>query len=406
MRIALVTTGGVTSFFKDWPEYLLGRALVERGHDVICYTYREPGSALLSNRQENIDGIRVHRARYNRFWFSQELAQDIILEARPDVVHVHHLRNCISYEAISLLRRRHVPVVLSPLGVLHDPFLVDDRDYPLRDAPHFDNLIYSAPKMFSRAIRSRKIWRNLQNYLLHSALRRADKIIALSAHEAGLLRLMGVPAPRISVVPLWIDTNYIESISGSPEAQLSRPAILFVGQLKYRKGFDILAKAMPFVVREHPNASFVFVGHNTRNEPALRGICQMNGTEQNLRIAGRVSEEEKIRLFRECDAYALPTRYEGFGLPLLEAMAAGCPVISSKIPVVDEIIQDGSNGLLAELENPESLASKINMILDDGQLRERLVQNGRRTVRERYDEEALVRQILGVYVEAGSRAGT
>ncbi len=405
MRVALVTTGGVTSFFKDWPEYLLGRALVERGHDVVCYTYREPGSAFLSNRQEEIDGIRVHRARYNRLWFSRELAQDIIRESRPDVVHVHHLRNCISYEAISLFRRRHVPVVLSPLGVLHDPFLVDDRDYPLREAPHFDNLIYSTPQLLSRVIRSRKVWRSLQNYLLHSALRRADKIIALSQHEAGLLKLMGVPAPRVSVVPLWIDTNYIESVSGPAGTHVSRPAILFVGQLKYRKGFDVLADAMPLVVQEYPDASFIFVGHNPRHEPALRGICRANGTEQNLLIAGRVSEEEKIRLFRECSVYVLPTRYEGFGLPLLEAMAAGCPVVSSKIPVVDEIIQDGSNGLLAELESPESLASKINQVLDDRELRGRLVQNGRRTVRERYDEESLVRRILDVYDEAGSGAG-
>lgn len=400
MRVALVTTGGVTSFFKDWPEYLLGRALVRRGHDVVCYTYRQPESAFLNQRRENIDGIKVRRAKYNRVWLSAELAGDVVREARPDVVHVHHLRNCISYEAISIFQMRHVPVVLSPLGVLHDPFLVADRDYPLRSEPNFRELIYSLPQLAGAVLATGKVWRHTQNYLLHSALRRSRRVVALSNHEAEVLRQMGLPASRIAVVPLWVDSEYIESISGPPETPLCHPTILFVGQLKHRKGFDLLAEAMPLIVKEHPEASFVFVSHNSRAEPALRGICQVNGTEKNLHFLGRVTEEEKIRLFRASDVYVLPTRYEGFGLPLLEAMSAGCPVVSSDIPVVNEIVQNGVNGLLAEMENPRSLADNVTKVLRDPALRNRLVENGYRTVNERYHEEAIVQRLLDVYREA------
>jgi glycogen synthase len=400
MRIALVTTGGVTTFFKDWPEYLLGRALVERGHEVICYTYREPGSPFLSNREENIDGIHVHRAEFNKAWLSGELAWDIIREGRPDVVHVHHLRNSISYEAISIFQRRHVPVVLSPLGVLHDHYVVRDRDFPLRDEPDFSNLVYTVPQLIGLLWRSRKPWRSLQNYFIHSALRRSDKIIALSDHEAGLLRNIGVPESKIRTIPLWIDTKYIQSIEGEPRERFPRPVILYVGQLKYRKGFDVLAHAMPYVVKEFPEASFVYVGHNPRNEPALREICRGNGTEENLKFLGRVTEEEKIRLFRAADVYVLPTRYEGFGLPLLEAMAAGVPVVSSDIPVVSEIVQNGRNGLLAKLEDPEDLARCVIEAVKDQDLRRKIVQGGLETVEKRYDENTIVNRILGVYREA------
>jgi glycosyltransferase involved in cell wall biosynthesis len=113
-------------------------------------------------------------------------------------------------------------------------------------------------------------------------------------------------------------------------------------------------------------------------------------------LLGKVSEEEKVRLMRQSECLVYPTRYESFGLPPLEAMAASCPVIASDLPVVNEMIQDGENGILVEPESPTALAEGIVHLLTDPALSMRLVEGGRRTL-ARYDEGRIITEIEQLY---------
>jgi glycogen synthase len=311
-----------------------------------------------------------------------------------------HIRNLIAYQAAWQFRRLGVPIVHTPIGPFHDDYLVANRDAPL-DAPiRYENPIFAAPQLLRRLARERRPRRTLRNYRIHAPLRWADRVIAISEHERRVLIGLGIAPERIAVVPLWIDVAHAASLPQEPaELSLTRPILLYVGQLKFRKGFDILARAMPRVLARYPQASFAFVGHSPRQRADLERIAGELGVTGALHILGRPDPAELQRLYRAADALVFPSRYEGFGLPPLEAMAADCPVITTDVPIVNETIQDGENGLLAPYDDPAGLAETILRLLGDAALRARLIAGGRATLAERYDGDALTERILAVYRE-------
>ena len=201
----------------------------------------------------------------------------------------------------------------------------------------------------------------------------------------------------ITVVPQWLDMDFMHGPAPDLAPPLTRPIIPYIGQLMVRKCYDMVIEAMPTVVARFPQASFVFVTHNPEQRANLQRMADERGMAANLHFLGMISEEEKLALLRASDMLPFPSRYEGFGLPLLEGMAAGTPVISTDIPVVNEIIEHGKNGLLIPYDDSAALARAILAVLDDAELRARLVAGGRETLATRFVPEQLVAQMVGVY---------
>src|SRR6188768_3103459 len=103
MRVAIVTTAGVTRQFRQWPEAILGRALVARGHDVAAFTLLEEGSEITGQRREEVDGIAVRRIPVNKAWLAPSLLPSM-LRFRPQLVHLFHLRNALNWQAVLIAR--------------------------------------------------------------------------------------------------------------------------------------------------------------------------------------------------------------------------------------------------------------------------------------------------------------
>jgi glycosyltransferase involved in cell wall biosynthesis len=393
MRILIITTGGITRLFRNWPEVLLAGALARRGHEVRAFTYYEPGSDALGEREEIIEGVQVSRIRPTG-WLTREFWSYLTRSPRPDVIHIQHLRNHYAFQAAFFAEREGIPFVVTPIGPLHDQYLSKDRDRPLDTEPLYHNLIWSRREVLNRVARDGRVKRHLENYMMHFAVRHADAVIACSEHERGIWANLGIESEKI---PLWVDVRFIHGLREERYGQeFPRPLILFIGQFKYRKGFDVLARAMPLVLEHHPNASFIFAGHSPIHRREIEAIARGNGTQEHLHIIPRVSEEDKVRLYNSADVSVLPTRYEGFGLTPLEAMAAGCPVVASNIPVVDEVVRHEHNGLLVERDDPAALAQGLARILSDRVLRRTLIQNGFETLNQ-FQEEDLVAQNEAVY---------
>jgi glycosyltransferase involved in cell wall biosynthesis len=418
LRILIVTTYGFDAAFPSRPEQLQARALVQRGHRVIAQEYRDRRYPGQTQRHEWLPGgIPVHRSSTLGFFAPEALLRMLVTE-RPDVVHIHHMRNLLSFQAVQVARRLGLPTLMTVHGLLHDGDLVVDRERPLEAPLRFDNVLLTPQQLLRRLARGAHPRRAVRNYLIHAPLLQVDRLIALSQHEAGLLAELGVNERRIVVIPNAVDLEPFVQVAGgglqsacrahpaeaagfSPPASApsptARPMVLFIGQLVPRKGYDLLARAIPAVLAAAPAVRFVLVSHNRRDEAELQRLLAEGGVADRVELRGRVSEAEKLRLLREAVVVAAPSRYEGFGIPLIEALAAGAPVVTTDVPAGNEVITHERTGLLTPYDDVPALAAAIVRLLHDRALAQRMAEAGRQDVLARYGTATIAAALESAY---------
>jgi glycosyltransferase involved in cell wall biosynthesis len=397
LRIGIVGMGGVTKQFRHWPERVIGRALARRGHYVANIAYHQPQHPALSELKDEIEGVTIRRVPV-RHWPNTELMAALDELGPFDVLYLLHPRNVLAFGATEWARRKRIPTVYTWLGPLHDRYVVDDRERPLDETPKYERIIWDMRGVLLRTARNGRLRDHLRNYWLHQPLKAASALLPCSEFEAGAMRAMGLTQPQ-TVVPLWLDIEAIKATPSQP-IKLPRPSILFIGQLTPRKGYDLLLRALPTVVRRYPTTTVQFVsGLNQEDRDTLERTARELGVYKHIALRGRVEDAELINLYRAADVYVTPTRYEGFGLTLLEAMAAGAPLVSTDIPVVNEIVQHSINGWLTRYNDPANLAQGILAVLDDPIVRQRLIHGGRFTLATRFQEQELVGRIETVLRE-------
>jgi glycogen(starch) synthase len=398
LRIAMVGMGGVTQQFRHWPERVIGRALVRRGHHVVNIAYHDPKHPALTHWVEEVEGIQVRRVPV-RHWPNNRLWATLTEAAPFDIMYLQHPRNVLAYGATRWAMARGIPTVYTWNGPFHDRYLVDDRERPYDEEPKYERIIWTMAEVMRRTRRDGRLRDHLRNYWLHWPLAAANALMPISRHEAECVRRAGLTQPQ-TVVPQWLDFAAIQS-TPQRDLDLPRPAILFIGQLSPRKGYDLLLRAMPAVLERYPTATVLLVsGLNQEDRAKLDQMAHDLRIAERIQVLGRVEDAELVNLYRAADVYVTPTRYEGFGLTLLEAMTAGCPLISTDIPVVNETVRHGVNGWLTRYNEPDDLARGILLLLDDEALRQRLIAGGRTTIASRFREEMLVERVEDVFYAA------
>ena len=197
----------------------------------------------------------------------------------------------------------------------------------------------------------------------------ADGIIAISENSKNdLMRILNVPAEKIRVIYL---ANSLTNIP-DPENPVKSPYILFVGQRFHWKNFITLLRAYAHSQMLHENYKLVCFGgwEWTQEEKEI-----LNRPELQNRIVKTSGPDELLATFySHASAFIYPSLYEGFGLPILEAMHYGCPVVASNAGSIPEIAGDAV--LYFEPENIEMLQNQIVKCLDDSKLRDDLSQRG------------------------------
>lgn len=389
MNIDFVTTFGIVAGFPSFPEATLARALTADGNRVRALTYYAKSVPMIRDHHAEIDDTRVHRLRRKGLF-----APGVVGWAAgrpPDIAHIHHHSNRLGPLALPVYHARRVPIVFSPYGILHDPVLVADTDRP-----------FAAPIRYARVQRGllasmRANGRRTGAFVwaMHRALYAADAVHAMSAHERDVLIRLGVPPERVHFIPLGIDTALLAA--SAPVYRAETPTVLFLGQTKYRKGWDVLVRAIPHVLARVPEATFVFNGHTARDGSDFDTLVASLGVRHAIDAVGRVTEAEKIRLLRSATLLTLPARYEGFGLPLVEAMLCGTPVVTTDVPTCNEIVQDGETGVLAPPDDPPALAAALVRLLADAPLRARLADAAYRRATQHYTAPVVARQFEELY---------
>lgn len=195
-------------------------------------------------------------------------------------------------------------------------------------------------------------------------------------------------------IPNGVDVQAIASAPPLPGYPRPGKSVLFLGRFdEPRKGMAVLLGALPALVRHHPDVEILIVGRGDEDE--LRD--QAGDLAGHLRFLGQVDDAVKASALRSADVYCAPhTGGESFGIVLVEAMAAGTPVVASDLHAFRRVLLDGEAGRLVAVDDPDALASALIEVLDDDTERERLVAAGTRAV-QRYDWSVVARQIMRVY---------
>ena len=157
-----------------------------------------------------------------------------------------------------------------------------------------------------------------------------------------------------------------------------------------KNGLDSLIRAMHSV-----DAVLLLVGSG-KQASKLRSLALDLGISDRVHFIGHVSHAELPGYLSIADVFVRPSRSEGLGSAFLEAMAAGLPVVATRVGGIPDIVQDGQNGLFCEVNHPKDVAEKINRILGDDGLRQRLAQGGRQTAQQ-HDWSKIAEQLQHIF---------
>lgn len=241
-----------------------------------------------------------------------------------------------------------------------------------------DTTWISVPDMGKGQAATVRLWRSV----VPRVARRADRVIAISqASAADVERHLGVAPERIDVIPLGYEAA--GRAAPTPETELrdrlglaGGPLVLNVAAKKTHKNQMRLVEALPQMRHEVSGTQLVLAGASTPYEHELRDRARQLGVEDAVALPGYVSDADLEGLYDSAAVFVFPSLNEGFGLPLLEAMARELAVVTSDRSALPEVAGDAA--LLVDPESADQIASAAVRVLTDNRLRTRLVADGAR----------------------------
>lgn len=351
--VALPTVGGAQAVLDE-----LARRLAAAGHRPVVVTARP--------RQPWDDGplgypvVRTRRAWSKRFAVRLALPRLMLLHRRHrfDVVHCHAAYPQ-AYVARTLRRLCGVPYVVRPHGA---DVLPGD---PIRASPRLERR-------------------------MRGALVAADAVIAQGESLREVIAGLGVPPARLVTINNGVD---VAAFAAAPPFDHPRPYAIGMGSLVPHKGFDLLLRA--WAAAAGPSLDLVVAGDGPERG-ALERLAGQLGLAGRVWFPGMVRGRDKVSLLRSAAFFVCPSRREPYSNAILEAMAAGLPVVATAVGGNPEIVRHEVSGLVCAPESPAALATAAGRLGADAALRDRLASGAIDLVRG-HDWPGVVDRYVGVY---------
>ena len=248
-------------------------------------------------------------------------------------------------------------------------------------------------------------------YVFKKACQNSSRIIAVSENtKRDIIKTFHIAPEKIAVIYEAADEKSHQDIKTEDIRTLKQtynikgPVILYVGQFRRHKNIDGLFRAFE-IIKKDISAKLVLLGKipadfkidtSTGSASTLSGDKRVDNKEilRDTLMPGFVSDEELAAWYKIADVFAFPSFYEGFGLPGLEAMTCGTPVVASNTSSLPEIYQDGA--LYFDPSNPKEIADKIRIVLKDQKIRDQLITKGKIIVKK-YSWAKTAEQTLKIY---------
>lgn len=239
-------------------------------------------------------------------------------------------------------------------------------------------------------------------WLDRNLARYQDRIITISYHlKRFCVEVEGLPADKIVPIHYGLDMKaFLKSADdgAAVRTEFSIPVdahlVGVVGRLTEQKGHTYLLEAFAEVVQTLPSAHLLVIGDGELSSNLEYQVTRL-GLHDNVTFAGY--RQDVSRIMVALDVMAMPSLWEGFGLVLLEAMAAAKPIVATRVSAIPEIVADGETGLLVPPKDPEGLARALLALLHDPARAQEMGRRGRRRLEERFTVARMVEQTQAVY---------
>jgi glycosyltransferase involved in cell wall biosynthesis len=265
----------------------------------------------------------------------------------------------------------------------------------------------------SRAREQNGFWRSLHFQLTKQVLRGAARIFAVSNFtKAEIEKLSDIPSQRIEVVYNAIDERFLRGHATAADRQLiveryqvTYPFLLYAGRISPHKNVVRMIEAFSALKTElekdevFPDLKLIIIGDDLSGNPDLRRTVIRSGVQNDVRFLGFVPIEVLRIFYDQAKIFVFPSLYEGFGLPPLEAMAHGTPVVTSNVSSLPEVV--GNAAVLVNPENVFEIMRALHRVLVDQPMREKMKERSYLQA-AKFSWENSVRRILDVYHQVGN----
>lgn len=310
--------GGVEKVMED-----LCLNLKKLGHtsDVCCLNRCANSREELKPMEEH-KGIKIHRIPYRDLKYYKVAPRVLKIIKNYDIIHIHGLGFFLDF--LSSTKKIHgKPLILTTHGG-----------------------IFHTRKL----LRLKKIY---FSFWTRHKLKRVDRIIAVSRNDE---RLFSRISGKVRFIPNGIDYPAYSGIQRRPEPN----TLLFIGRITKNKRIDRLIGLVKELKSKGVTHTLYIAGSGSGEEKGkLENAARISGLEKHVIFLGNVSEKKKTELLSKAEIFVSASEYEGFGISVVEAMAAGVPVFANDIDAFRDLIENGKNGFIADFGRPSEVASDI-----------------------------------------------
>ena len=362
-------TGGVEEYTKEIVERLRAR-----GEDIRVETtnlkMHHPPTFL---DPPPIDPPYVHRHTAKTFdsvgYPIPEYLKDELQEMAMDLIHAHAFWYAPADIAARVAKSRHIPFVLNTYY-----YNTDNR-------------------------RTMK-WQLYRILYGRSTVAAADAVVVISPYEESLLKKDNFIMQRTELIPPGIDTQEFEKTFANPfpKWKIDSPNILlFAGRIAHAKGVDTLIDAFAKIIKVKNDCHLVIIGEDFGYKNKCEKRIKELGIEKFITWTGKVNRDELLGAYQNAKAFLFPSRFEAFGIVLLEAAACGCPAIATNATAIPYVVKDGKTGLLFEPENAEDLAKKTIQFLQNQELQKELANTASSRAKTEFSWDHSLNKLYNLY---------
>lgn len=328
--------------------YYLARELAKK-HEVHVFCSGNEDS------DEKIDGINVHRskeifrAKYYLGFYPSIVRK--MQEYPLDVLHVHGFGFIQHDIAIARLKKANpsLKIVCTP----HGPFMA------LKKYNLLGNIYKAAYMPF-----------------LKRSLKKCNVVIRVNPYQSKWMkRDYGIPAHKIKYLPNGISKSSFKKLPGAYKNKVYKKyhlqgkfILAYVGRIQRYKGLDQVISVLPELKKMMPDILFLAIGKDVGDQKRLEQLAEKSRVRENVLFAGPVSEDEKLALLDLSKIFVFPSEWEAFGIVVLEAMARGKAIVSSRTEGGRYLIKEGHNGFLFDYQNKKELLHKLMLLLQKDRL--------------------------------------